>query len=428
MTTTEELLTGALDAAAETVRPETVRPLTQPRRGRPASRGRWGARLAPVAAAAAVVLVVAVALVVSSGSRPGHAVGDGAATGTSTGARVATATSPPTYYVEVEGKIYTSDTQVVVRSTATGAVLARIADPVIAGRPKLYPLSVAAAPGDRTFYAVYSEDAYMGTGDLVAYRFHVSGPGAVTGLAEINGGLITGQNILFNLGGFTVSPDGSQLALAVAATSTDDVASSIAEEILVIDLRTGAHTVWRGGLDRAGQTLAIVNVSWTGNGKSLAYLAQWCPSDAMGEGMTGLACQTTPSAAQFRELDAVGGGALNAGPVLLQQSARYRLLAQALIDPDGTTLRALVQDSHGLQIVTISVATGRITGVLDPSVTGSPLVDEFHLAADSTGQYLLLSQGGSGSTHGWIRAGALRELAPFIPGTDAVNGWMQLAW
>ena len=111
-------------------------------------------------------------------------------------------------------------------------------------------------------------------------------PGTVTGLAEINGGLITGQNILFNLGGFAVSPDGSQLALAVAATSADDSASAVAGEILVINPQTGAHTIWRGGMDRAGQILDIVNVSWTGNGQFLAYLAQWCPAAAARESLT----------------------------------------------------------------------------------------------------------------------------------------------
>jgi hypothetical protein len=429
MNSTEDLLAGALDAAAETVRPEKVRPLAEPRQGRPARRRRWDARLAPAAAAAAVVLAVAVALVVSGGSRPLHPAGGGAATGARNAVPAPATASPPRYYAEVEGKIYSgSNTQVVLRSTATGAVAARIANPVLAGQPTLTPLSVAAAPGDRTFYAVYSAHAYMGTGHLVVYRFHLTPPGTVTGLAEINGGLITGQDILFNLGGFAVSPDGSQLVLAVAATSTDDVASAVAGEILVINTQTGAHTVWRGGMDRAGQILDIVNVSWTGNGKTLAYLAQWCPSGATGESLTGVICMTSYSDSQVRALDAAAGGALNAGPVLLRQSARYPLLAQALIDPDGTDLSALVQDRGGLQVVTISVATGRITSVLDPSVAGSPTLVQLHLAADSTGNYLLLSQGGSGPAHGWIQAGKLRGLAPFLPGTDAVNGWMQLAW
>ena len=51
-----------------------------------------------------------------------------------------------------------------------------------------------------------------------------------------------------------------------------------------------------------------------------------------------------------------------------------------------------------------------------------------HLAADSTGQYLLLTVSGYGPTHGWIQGGQLRELAPFIPVRDVDHGWMQLAW
>jgi hypothetical protein len=426
MNRTEERLRDALSASAGRVSDSKLRPFPESERAPEPGPERWAKRnrkwLAPAGAAIAVLVVVALAVVATSGNHPAGPVAGRAA--------ASPQSAPPKYYAEVEGKIYSGrNTQVVIRSTATGAVVARIANPVIAGRPKLSPLSVAAAAGDRTFYAVYSEDAYMGTGDLVIYRFQVTAPGTVTGLAEINGGLITGQNILFNLGGFAVSPDGSQLALAVAATSANDSASAVAGEILVINPQTGAHTIWRGGMDRAGQILDIVNVSWTGDGKFLAYLAQWCPAAAAGESMTGAICQTAYSDSQVRELDtASGGGALDTGPVLLRQSARYSLLAQALIDPDGTHLSALVQDAKGLQVVTISVATGRITSVLYPSVAVSPMVAEVHLAADSTGDFLLLSQGGSGPTHGWIRTGALRELAPFIPATDAVDGWMQLAW
>ena len=66
MNSMQDRLTGALDAAAQTVRPQTLRPLREPRRAR---RGRWDARFAPAAAAIGVALVVAVALVVTSGQQ-----------------------------------------------------------------------------------------------------------------------------------------------------------------------------------------------------------------------------------------------------------------------------------------------------------------------------------------------------------------------
>jgi hypothetical protein len=49
----------------------------------------------------------------------------------------------------------------------------------------------------------------------------------------------------------------------------------------VVDLRTGARSTWRGGMERDGQTFGIEDLSWTGNGESLAYRGAWCPPDGI---------------------------------------------------------------------------------------------------------------------------------------------------
>jgi hypothetical protein len=152
----------------------------------------------------------------------------------------------PAYYAEVEGGIYTDSSNVAVRSTATGAVVATVPDPVDANHRKLFAIDVTTRD-DGTFYAIYSENKSHGDGDFVIYTFKVTSAGTVTGLAAIKGGQITGQRYLGNDGGFTVSPDGSEVAVAVAASSTGSVRSALPQRVLVIDLLTGARTVWRGG-------------------------------------------------------------------------------------------------------------------------------------------------------------------------------------
>lgn len=190
------------------------------------------------------------------------------------------------------------------------------------------------------------------------------------------------------MGGFAVSPDGSQLALAVASAHDDSSASTVASQILVINLRTGAHEIWRGGLDRTGQTFGIVDLSWTGDGKSLVYLAKWCPPNYLGYGLYGgFNCSTLghhKHPVQFEGSQAVrevsvttGGGTLNQGPVLLSQSARNMSLTQALINPGGTQLYALF-DSRG-------------------------------------------------SVHGWIQNGTLHALPPFIAGNSGGRQGRRLA-
>jgi hypothetical protein len=124
-------------------------------------------------------------------------------------------------------------------------------------------------------------------GDLWIYRFRITASGTATGPAAINGGTIAGQDNLGNVGGFVVSPDGARLAVAVASVHDGSSQSTVASEILVVDLRTGARSTWRGGMERDGQTFGIEDLSWTGNGKSLAYLGAWCPPDGISYGIYG---------------------------------------------------------------------------------------------------------------------------------------------
>src|ERR1700677_2836579 len=83
-------VTGALDAAAERVRADTLRPLTEPGyRGHRVKRSQpW---LAPLAAAAAVALIVGLAVTVTGHLR----------THQLTPTAPAAAATPPRYYAEI---------------------------------------------------------------------------------------------------------------------------------------------------------------------------------------------------------------------------------------------------------------------------------------------------------------------------------------
>jgi hypothetical protein len=127
--------------------------------------------------------------------------------------------------------------------------------------------------------------------------------------------------------------------------------------------------------------------------------------------------------AQVRELNAgSGGGRLGTGPVLFRQpattyyiaNASNQYLAQALINPAGTEIIAVVQSSLYVYVTEISVATGRLVRVLyRMKLTGGPMLhDSWDLASDSTGKYLMFGLGGAGIVHGWIQSGQLHPLSP----------------
>ena len=82
-------------------------------------------------------------------------------------------------------------------------------------------------------------------------------------------------------GNLAVSPDGSKLAFTVDSSShVGNQSPGYSDEIIVIDLRTGANEVWTGGLYRSGKQFSIRDLSWTADGRSLVFLGQWCDAIA----------------------------------------------------------------------------------------------------------------------------------------------------
>ena len=187
----------------------------------------------------------------------------------------------------------------------------------------------------------------------------------MTGFGPVPGGALPG---LVNVT-LAVSPDGSQVAIAGTPAPRRLGDNPVQPgKIVIVDLATGASRVWQGGMDRPGQQFSIPSVSWTADGKSLVYVAQWCTPQlaypSTGSCDTDSNVQPSGPVARVQEISVAGrGGRLTSGEVLLRQSARYPKILQALVAPDGQ-LVALV--AHGLHpyLVRFAVPSGRPLAVL----------------------------------------------------------------
>ncbi|HME66135.1 MAG TPA: hypothetical protein VKG61_14700 [Streptosporangiaceae bacterium] len=422
MSRTEDRLQDALSALAGQVRDERLRPLPAPDPDpKRQARNAWRAWLIPAAAAASVLLVVAVVVGVTR-----HAAESRTQQATSQVAM-------PSYFVQWVGNGPSGRIQ--VRSVSTGAVIATVPPPKPPFAGALSIEGVAAAPDDRTFYVEYGAISTNQTGDQIwIFSFSLTGSGSVTPQTMVKGGPITNQPAgLQSWGNLAVSPDGTKLALT--ADSTDRVAAlspAYSDKIIVIDLLTGQRTQWQGGLFRTGKQFSIPDLSWSADGRSLIFLGQWC--DLPGP-TTFCSGGSTPGAyrdAQVWSLSvATGGGSLTRGRVLLRQSARFPLIAQA-VGPGGSggsdlTVAVLSgQVANGnwrvLTVEDVSAATGAVRGV-DYRVSqaqgfgGDP--QQVWLAADPSGQHLLVSYAVDGGfIIGWIGHGALHRLPitqPYLP-------------
>ena len=277
MNVSADQVRAATRSAAAVIAPGSVPPLRlaeSPGRQRPARRIRmaWFVPLAAAAAVAAVVLGGMAAgswLTRSGDGRPaaaGQGTGAGAA-GQGTGAGAAGGTDAvPAYYVALQNASYAS-----VRSTATGAVLARI-------KTDVPFVGVTGAADDRTF-VLDSQRSIMGPtvkwpGQPAFYLLRLTASGAEQSLSRIAfPALPTGTVVT----GLALTADGGELA--VEANANGNTASSL-QEIMISNLATGKVRTWSAtgsfdSQDPFGFTGSGVygsqSISWTADGKTLAY-------------------------------------------------------------------------------------------------------------------------------------------------------------
>lgn len=422
MIRTEERLRDALHASAGRVQDDRLRPLPILEPGTGAgSRKAWRGWLVPAAAALSVALVIGLALAVTGG----------ASWRSASGAPVVSnraGAGYPAYFADVTSS--PPGLTVQVRSTSTGSVVASAPSPQAPGWALIFN-AVAASPDGRTFYAEYNaiHGSQSPTRQIWIYRLSVTNSASAAPLTRIKGGVIPGGAVVGVAGAMAVSPDGTKLALTAATgpLTRDDRGGM--DKIIIVDLRTAARSTWQGGLFRSGKMFTITDVSWTADGRSLVFLALWCRPFADSNACEGTSGPQGSRNVQVRSISVQsGGGALDDGALLLTESARYPLIADAVAGPEDGELNLVVltgavgtsgwvayAPAPPPKIVVERVSA--VTGALISVEYSSPPFGQGRqpiyvtVSADPSGRYLLLTYGGQTRfSTGWIYHSRLRLL------------------
>jgi hypothetical protein len=398
MNTLEERVRAATRAVADTVTPDSVPPLALPagdrirsREGSRSSASVWSRRLAPLGAALAVV-AVAVAMVTLGQTvrhptgplRPAPSAPGGKTAGPPVASYVA-AGLVPAYYVSLEshGNSNFHPSYAVVRATATGAALGTIQPSVRGGTI----VAATAAADDRTF--VLDEQRWVPVQSranqnfeprtFYLFRLGASGqPGPLTRLSvSVPGGAL--------MTGFALSPDGSQLAIAVQPNNVK--ADPSLQQIRLYSLGTGAVRTWSAeGIIGTGPDDAL-SLSWTDDERTLAF--DW---EGTGQGayvsvrLLNLEAGGSSLLADSRQAASL----VNLGPgATAPMASRPTCQEDSIITPDGTRIvcgaiaavnQSVAQSPGGgatlrrgaeTEFFEFSAATGRVARILGPWTFGS---------------------------------------------------------
>ncbi len=336
MNTLEGQLRDAYQAAAETVRPDSIRGLPDQaaRAGRLAFRSASPTRsrrvrvLVPLAAAAAVAVIAVAASLVLPASPPGR--GGAAAAGVL-----------PRYFLALPNN--PTGHQMAVFSATTGRQLTFIT------APRGSVIDTAAATGnDRTFVVTVEYGSSCSTTTLYRLRLTASGgQGSLTPLAipKING-VVTA---------LAASADGRTIAYATAFcdNSTDSPGA-----IGVVHTATGQTRQWPWR-PNPGQTAGSVSI--TANGRTIEYAASPNKITGPGSGQT-----LPPRTIRLLPADAPPGNAAqrSRAAVTMSRVAPGEIFNSAAIAPDGRTLyfctqRNPSQPSGGAMVLRgYDIATG----------------------------------------------------------------------
>jgi hypothetical protein len=329
---------------------------------------------------------------------------------TLSGGRVSSADGPgpaglPRYYVQVPAGPNRS--ALIVRSTATGAVTARMNSPVPGGH--LIGARVAAAEA-QTYFVAWAKVGPGSSGTITdsrIYRFKLTRTGRIGENAPVTGGALGAEQV----GGITASADGSLIAV------TESAGHPATPDVVVINTRTGRHSVWQD--DPAPDGMALLDIGdlvLARDGTELGFdTTVHCPKGVGNNCHNGNQVRTiTPATA---------GGELASSQVAFRQSeltgADTGYINDALLSPDGSAVDLTAihspnpasQATHIL-VLQVAVGQGQQPVVLYDMNTGNGMFYR-SFSTDPTGAFPLVDFGPSGATrNGWIDDGKLVPLTP----------------
>lgn len=403
MNSLEDSLRDAYRAAADTIRPETIRPPTfaaepasRARRG-PIARGWAGARgylragrLAggarrlgvPLAAAAAVAAIVVSATVVVPRVWSGQASGSASSGSAGVSAQAFPGNrmpggQPPRYFTAIMSVSKSSQpdaTSLDVFNPATGRVVGHLARP----RPDLYFEAVAALGNDHTFVAAATRGVMpRGTAgcNTWLYRFRVTPQGKPTGLQPLSLREVPGY---LELGTLAASANGSVVAYNTTPCAFPD-SRAYAGQVGVIHMRSGQLTTWKYRFPASPTSLSL-----SADGRLLSMVGN--PSNGSSESTI-----TLNSEWVLRTSAA-------AGP--LEQHYRRVFGAPhwpiaSTLSPAGTVViaglpRYLRNQHWQVTLAAYQTATGKVTAIVDVLRVLSSL-ESADLSPSHSGRYLLLN-------------------------------------
>jgi hypothetical protein len=348
MTRTEDRLTAALESAAAAVRVEAMRPLAAPEPGRPGQpgsprRGVTGSAyrrrtwLVALTAAASIAVIAGVLVALNNQTSSRTAVAAAYIGGSEP--------AVPAFFVDA-GSTGLYDGKLRVVSLATGAATATVHAP--AGTQDITFLAEQAQTGNWVAAFASSQPG------LVLYRFSITGTGKITPMTRIGRFMVRAQPE--DLTVLALSPDGSRLALSqirgTTATGDSDTGSAY-NNLIVLNLKTGAQQVWKDNLAAGAYQPSITSAVWTPAGRALVFAAQMCKPPKPGGTDTG------PCFWQFRSLRTPpAGDGFQAGPVLLRQNGAGGVDQAPAISPDGGSV-VEVRNGADPTLARIGLVTGK---------------------------------------------------------------------
>jgi hypothetical protein len=386
MTSTEERLRAATQAAAGTVLPGSAPPLrlagapASPLAGAATRRRPLRRVAAPLAAAAAVLAVIAVSLTVAD-TAGGHRVQahPGQATAHQLTASMASAPAAavpgvPPYYVTLTGSSVLPQ-QAVVHATATGAILATISAP----RPYGTFTWVSGAANDRTFVlaaqrywrirrgrAGIPDELRDGSTPTVFFRLQLEPAANRTRLTALPRPAIPHSA---QLGGIALSPDGTKLALALRGGNGQTGARS-RPALQVVTLATGGVRKWTSAAaDWIGNTKPMGEpLSWTADGREIEFQA-WNNSTVavrlLDLTRPGSDLDASKLIAQFRDADGVQ--TIDAGNTMVTpDGSKVIVPTMRTIVPKASPANRPLTTGMNLAITEFPVQLGKAAVTLDP--------------------------------------------------------------